>query len=204
MSMYGLTERELAGSLDHARPSFVQSLAAGGIGDLRMPASPPALHEYIQAAQRGGFPDVAYRLTADRARRLWLASYIDDLVTRDAATFGHGKDPGKLRNYLEALALNNAGIPTEASLYEAAGINARTAAGYDRLLANLYVLDLVPAWPLTANRLKALVKAPKRYLVDTGMAAAAACPRTTSSPTRGCWAASSMLTPQPNCGPRLR
>ena len=174
MSMHGLTERELAGGLDPARPSFVQSLAAGGIGDLRMPASPPALHDYIQQAQRGGFPDVAYRLTADRARRLWLASYIDDLVTRDAATFGHGKDPGKLRNYLEALALNNAGIPTEASLYEAAGINAKTAAGYDRLLANLYVLDLVPAWPLTGNRLKALVKAPKRYLVDSGMAAAAA------------------------------
>jgi predicted AAA+ superfamily ATPase len=153
MSMYGFTERELSGSLEPARPSFVELLANGRIADLRVPASPPGLEDYIRAAHRGGYPDVAYRLTADRARRLWLGSYIDDLVTRDAASFGHGKDPGKLRAYLEALALNNAGIPTEASLYQAAGINAKTAAGYDRLLANLYVLDLVPAWPLSGNTL---------------------------------------------------
>ncbi len=53
-------------------------------------------------------------------------------------------------------------------------MNAKTAASYERLLSNLYVLDRVPAWPLSGQRLKALVKAPKRYLVDSGIAAAAA------------------------------
>lgn len=47
-----------------------------------------------------------------------------------------------------------------------------SAAAYDRALSNLAVLDVVPAWAST--RLKRLTKAGKRYLVDTGLAAAAA------------------------------
>jgi hypothetical protein len=82
------------------------------------------------------------------------------------------KDPVKLRRYLNVLALNNAGTPSDTSLYRTAGVNAKTAAGYDQLLRNLYVLDIVPAW--TSNRLKRIVKQGKRYIVDSGPAAAAA------------------------------
>jgi predicted AAA+ superfamily ATPase len=51
-------------------------------------------------------------------------------------------------------------------------VNAKTAAGYDQLLKNLYLLDVVPAW--ASNRLNRLVKQGKRYIVDAGLAAAAA------------------------------
>lgn len=174
MSMYGLAEREVTGRVSPARPAFVQRLASSGIDELRLPEQIPAIDDYLGWAVRGGFPDPVYRLTDDRARRLWMRSYLDDLVTRDAAAIGQTKDPVKLRRYLTALALHNAGLPTDAALYQAAGINAKTAAAYDQLLVNLYAVDIVPAWALTGNRLKALVKAPKGYLVDTGMAAAAA------------------------------
>lgn len=46
---------------------------------------------------------------------------------------------------------------------------ARLAAAYDQLLANLFVLEQVPAW--STNRLKRLVKASKRYIVDSSLAA---------------------------------
>ena len=174
MHMYGLTEREVRAGLDAHRTAFVERLATSGIDDLTVPPAPPSLDGYIEMALRGGFPELVYRLTTTRARRIWLRSYLDDLVTRDAAALGHSKDPSKLRAYLAVLALNNAGMPTDTSLYGVAGINAKTAASYDQLLTNLYVLDLVSAWPLTGNRLKALVRVPKRYLVDTGIAAAAA------------------------------
>lgn len=174
MSMYGLAERELVGPLDTDRTPFLARLAASGVDDLVLPAPIPDIDDYIGLAVRGGFPEVAYRVRSDRSRRIWSSSYLGDLVTRDAAAVGQVKDPAKLRAYLNVLALNTAGLPTDKTLSEAAGVNARTAAGYDRLLANLYVLELVPAWPMTTNRLKALVKAPKRYLIDTGLAATAA------------------------------
>lgn len=174
MSMHGLTEREIAGPEAMIGPAFLDKVLTGNIDGLRLPPTPPALDDYVEMAVRGGFPDAAFKHRAPRAQRLWYASYIDDLITRDAAVVGHLKDPTKLRSYLTVLALNTAGLPTDASLYGAAGINAKTAAGYDQLLTNLYVLDLVPAWPATGNKLKALVKASKRYLLDTGLTAAAA------------------------------
>jgi uncharacterized protein len=70
------------------------------------------------------------------------------------------------------LALNNAGMPSDSTLYRAAGVNAKTAASYDQLLQKLYVLTLVPAW--SSNRLARLTRGAKRYLVDSGLAAAAA------------------------------
>jgi len=172
MAMHGITERELNGHLDPARPAFVDRLAAGAAAELRLPDVRPNIDAYIALALRGGFPELAYRERTARARGIWLDSYLDDLVTRDAAALDQHKDPAKLRRYLHVLALNNAGIPTDATLYQAAGVNAKTASSYEQLLQNLFVLDPVPAW--TTNRLSRLTKAPKRYLRDCALAAAAA------------------------------
>ena len=57
------------------------------------------------------------------------------LVTRDAAQVEGGRDPVRLRRYLEAYALNTAGVVEEKTLLEAAGINRRTAQAYERLRA---------------------------------------------------------------------
>ena len=174
MSMFGLTERELDNRLPKDRPNFVSKLAASGLDDLAVPSTALTIDDYVALALRGGFPELVYRERSARSRRIWLSSYLDDLVTRDALSLGHSRDPIKLRAYLNALALNNAGLPNHNTLYASAGINAKTADAYDSLLANLYVLDLVPAWPRTTNRLHALMKAPKRYLLDTALAATAA------------------------------
>jgi predicted AAA+ superfamily ATPase len=127
---------------------------------------------YLGLATRGSFPELAFTERTARQRRLWFDSYLDDLVTHDVESVDVPRDPVRLRRYLTTLALNLAGQPSEASLFRDADINAKTAAAYDRALANLAVLDIVPAW--ASNRLKRLTKAGKRYLVDAGLAAAAA------------------------------
>jgi uncharacterized protein len=172
MNMYPLVERELRPRLDLGRSSFLARLATSGVDDLIVPPDTPTIDDYVAMAVRGGFPEVAYRERSQRARTTWLTSYLDDLVTRDAAALDAAKDPVKLRRYLSVLALNNAGTPSDATLYRAADVNAKTAAGYDQLLRNLFVLDVVPAW--ANNRLNRLVKQGKRYMVDSGLAAAAA------------------------------
>lgn len=99
-----------------------------------------------------------------------MESYVDQLLTRDAAELeARGRDPARLRRYLEAYALNSAGIVHDNTLYQAAGINSRTANAYERLLINLFVAERVPAW--TSNRLKRLSLSPKRYIVEPALVA---------------------------------
>jgi predicted AAA+ superfamily ATPase len=137
-------------------------------GDSLEPAIPATdLHGYIQLAMQGGFPEML--ALSEQGRRRWIDSYVDQLLTRDAALVDRGRDPARLRRYLEAYALNSAGLVDDKTLYDAAGIDRRTALAYEALLINLQVVDVVPAW--TSNRLKRLTLSPKRYLVDPALLA---------------------------------
>jgi len=142
-----------------------------GQGDLfPPPAEAPDLRGYIDLALRSGFPEPLLRLSGP-ARQAWLDGYLDQLLTRDVQDLATRRDPSLLRRYFEALALNTAGIPQDRTLYAAAGIDHRTAAHYDGLLANLFVAEEVPAW--MSNRLSRLMKTQKRYLVDPALATTA-------------------------------
>ncbi len=161
--MVGMTVREQAG-LGSAGP-FLDRVVAGA--DLAPAADSPDLRGYVELLLRGGFPEAALRMGA-MARRHWLESYVDHLVTRDAAQLEGGRDPVRLRRFLEAYALSTAGVVEEKTLLEAAGINRRTAQAYERLLGNLLVVEALPAW--ASNRLKRLVLTSKRHLVDPALA----------------------------------
>jgi predicted AAA+ superfamily ATPase len=164
--MYGMTVRELNGAVDGL--SLFDRLAGGGLPSA--PGNPPDLREYVELALRSGFPDPAL-LMAPPARTRWLEGYVDQLLTRDAAGIDPGRDPGRLRRYFEAYALNSAGIVTDATLLRAAGINRKTAIAYEQLLTNLFVVEALPAW--TSNRLRRLSLSPKRYFLDPAIAMAA-------------------------------
>jgi hypothetical protein len=162
--MFGLTVRELHGVLDE--PPFLDRILTGGPNDARVPEPPLDLRDYVELSLMSGFPQPALSLSRT-GRTRWLDSYVTQLITRDVALLDGGRDPDRLRRYLEVLALGTAGIVEEKTLYEGAGITRKTGQAYERLLRDLFVLDLVPAW--APNRLKRLVRRPKRYLVDPGL-----------------------------------
>lgn len=172
LSMHGLTELEVLGQVVAGRPGFLDRLELADPGTFDLPKIRPRVRDYIQRALRGGFPEVAYRLGSSTARDTWLTSYLDQLLTRDVASIAPGRDVEKMRRYFETLALNTAGMPAERTLYDAAGVNAKSAGSYDKLFADLFVADQIPAW--TNSRLSRLVQTPKRYIVDPALAAAAA------------------------------
>jgi predicted AAA+ superfamily ATPase len=161
---WGMCRRELDG--DVARPAFFDLVFGGRIADLAAPTSPPTVREYVEHALAGGFPEAVLQ-SSPNARRRWLAGYIDQLLTRDAALFDERRDPRRLRRYLQALAANTAGIVEHKSLYDAAGITRMTALAYDGLLDLLMVTQQIPAW--STNRLTRLARSPKRYLVDPSL-----------------------------------
>jgi len=164
VAMYGMTVREQLGRVEG--PTLLDVLAAGDVPGV--PRDPPDLRGYVELALRGGFPDPALRMT-DSARTRWLDGYVEQLLTTDARGVDHGRDAARLGRYLEAYALNTAGIVADTTLIEFAGVNRRTAVAYERLLTNLFVVDALPAW--SSNRLKRLSKARKRHLVDPALIA---------------------------------
>lgn len=171
LRMYGLTERELAGQSAGERPSFVERLATGDADAFDLPVQVLDLPGYLERALRSGFPQPALHLDRDEERAIWLDSYLEQLLARDAIALAPRRDPVLLRRYFEALAASTAGTPTETTLLQAAGLNAKTATAYESLLAALLVYEAVPAF--ATNRLSRLAKLAKRYIVDPGLVAAA-------------------------------
>jgi predicted AAA+ superfamily ATPase len=171
LPMYGMTEREIGGDASVDGYSFLDALTRADVEPLRLPEHRPDLVEYVDRAMRGGFPTVVLQsMTADM-RDAWLDSYVAQLITRDAHELQPGRDSPKLGRYLQALAAHSATEVDHKTLYDAAGIDRRTAAAYDSLLEALFVVEQVQSWDV--NRLKRLTSTPKRYLVDPSMMAAA-------------------------------
>ena len=161
VAMYPLIIAEQKGNVTQP---LVDRLVGGH--ELAVASDTPDLRGYIDLALQGGFPEAALVLS-ERVRERWLESYVEQLLTRDALTINGSRDPARLGRYFEAYALNSAGLAEHKTIYDAAGINRRTALAYERLLKNLMVVDELPAW--TTNRLKRLVTSPKRFLIDSAL-----------------------------------
>jgi len=162
--MWGLAVAEKVGSLAARR--FLSDLFDGVVpARARQPA--PALGDYLAEILAGGFPPTVG--LGERARSAWLAGYVEELVERDVPALARVRSPRRLGLALRAVALSTAGSPSEATLAEAVGVDARTLGSYLDLLEDLKIIERVPAW--YSNRLTRLVKAPKYYLTDSGLAA---------------------------------
>jgi len=150
--------------------TFFEKLSSGS--ELVTPREPLDLVDYVELALQSGFPTAALQLHG-RPRRAWLESYVSDLLTHDVRRLEESatkhRDAQRLRSYFEAYALNSAGIADHTTIYTAAGVNKVTAMAYEGLLADLLVTERVKGW--ASNRLKRLVHAPKRYVVDPALMA---------------------------------
>lgn len=159
--MFGLIEREVAGQTD--QPPLVDRLVTQGLDGVPEPVDPPDIRGYVSRALRGTYPETVLA-GSDRARRRWLTSYLDQVVSRDVAAIGASRDPVRLRRYLRAVAACAGGTPSLKTLIDTAGVDRRTATAYDGLLEHLFMTEQLPAW--AANRRNRLVRLPKRYLID--------------------------------------
>ncbi len=163
VEMWGMTVRELRG--EASRRGLVDTIVDDGVESVL--AGPPGepVDSIVDLALRGSLPQVALA-GSDRARRMLLAAYVDQLISRDAGN-EHGIDPVRLRRYLQAIAANTAGIPTHKLLYDAAEIDRLTALRYDSVLELVMVTGRLPAW--STNRMSQLVQMPKRHLNDVSL-----------------------------------
>lgn len=165
LRLFGMMVREQVGQL--AAEPLIDRLARGEA--ISAPGERLDIRDYLDLALRSGFPE-ALAISGTAARQRWLDGYATQIVTRDPTGTVGARDPARLLRYLEAYALNSAGVTEAKTIYEVAGIDKKTAASYEQILENVFVVESLPAW--RTNRLKRLTLAPKRYVLDTGLMAA--------------------------------
>lgn len=167
MRMFGLTMREQVGRPTGA--TFVDRLAKADLSLFRLPKPVPDLPTYVDTALRGAFPEPFIRNFSDQARRAWLSSYLDQLLTHDIAGLVRGRT--RVRRFFDVMALNSGGVPTHETLQQGAGVDYKTAEHYHALLSDRFILETLPAYH--NSLLQRLVRLPKRYVVDPGLIGAA-------------------------------
>lgn len=116
---------------------------------------------------RGGFPDSL--LARDAARSLrWRQDFIRTYLERDIPQLGRRIAAETLRRLWAMLALHQGGLLNTAQFARNLGVDAKTAASYLDLLVDLLIVRRLPPWH--ANLGKRLVKSPKVYVRDSGLA----------------------------------
>lgn len=164
IAMFGLTQGEVEGSsAGFDLPGRMFGKRDPGAGEL---PEAPSIVDYVAMAAAGGFPG-AYRLSAP-TRSAWYDGYVEQLIHHDAEQLLALRAPKALGALALAAALNTAGLPALSGLAAAGEVDHRTARAYLGLLEELRVIDRLPAWG--ANRLARMVKTPKLYMTDPGMA----------------------------------
>ncbi len=114
---------------------------------------------------RGGYPEV---LARPRAASLWFSSYLQTYLERDVRSISAVHDLAMFRRFLALLASRHGQILNKSDLAAALGMSVPGVGRWlDILEATLQVL-IVP--PYFENLGKRLIKSPKVYITDSGLA----------------------------------
>lgn len=116
---------------------------------------------------RGGFPR-SFLAPGEDVSLQWRRDFIRTYLERDIPQFGVRIPAETLRRFWTMLAHNQAQILNAASVARGLAVDGKTVAGYLDLLVDLLVVRRLPAWHRNIG--KRLVKSPKVYVRDTGIA----------------------------------
>jgi predicted AAA+ superfamily ATPase len=116
---------------------------------------------------RGGFPR-SFLAESDQLSLEWRRDFIRTYLERDVPKFGSRIAAETLRRFWTMLAHNQSQIINASNLASGLGVEGRTVASYLDLLVDLLLVRRLPAWHRNVG--KRLVKSPKVYVRDCGMA----------------------------------
>ena len=116
---------------------------------------------------RGGFPP-SFLATNDALSLRWRQDFIRTYLERDIPQFGPRIPAETLRRFWTMLAHNQSTLLNAATLARSLGVDGKTVARYLDLLVDLLLVRRLPAWHRNVG--KRLVKAPKVYVRDSGIA----------------------------------
>ncbi len=116
---------------------------------------------------RGGFPR-SFLAKNDSESLQWRRDFIRTYLERDIPQFGSRIPAETLRRFWTMLAHHQGQVLNAANLARSLGVDGKTVAGYLDLMVDLLLVRRLPSWQ--RNEGKRLVKAPKVYVRDSGLA----------------------------------
>jgi predicted AAA+ superfamily ATPase len=122
--------------------------------------------DYLERVVTGGFPEAVKR--SPRRRAAFFDSYLTTLIDRDVLQLASIHSRTELHRLLALLAARTAGLLVHSTLASQSEIARTTLVRYLDLLAQVFLIKLVPAW--SASGTTRAIGTPKLAFVDTGAA----------------------------------
>lgn len=128
----------------------------------------PYYEDWQELALRGGYPTPALDLKNARARTVWFEGYVRTYLERDLQDLSAITSLLDFRRLLRAGALRLGQLLNQTELGRDISVPQPTVHRWLNLLEASYLVVRLPAY--SVNRTKRLVKSPKLYWNDTGLA----------------------------------
>lgn len=167
LTLWPLTRREQLGKgacgrwdllLEEEPAAWQEALATGEVN-----AEP-----WEEVARRGGYPPVVVHHRSSDARARWFDGYVRTYLERDLSSLRAVEHLPEFRRLMRAVCLRLGGLLNQTELGRDVGLPQPTVRRYLNLLETSY--QLVRLEPFSVNRTKRLIKSPKAYWSDTGLA----------------------------------
>jgi predicted AAA+ superfamily ATPase len=134
----------------------------------RLRADSVVPEDWRVAARRGGFPTPAVHMTTAAERAVWFEGYVRVYLERDLQTLSSIAALPDFRRLMRAACLRLGQLVNQTELARDVALPQPTVHRYMNLLETSFLLVRVPAYAV--NRTKRLIKSPKLYWGDTGLA----------------------------------
>jgi len=129
---------------------------------------PDAPEDWRALARRGGFPTPAVHLGTANERAVWFDGYVRTYLERDLQALSAISGLPDFRRLMRASCLRLGQLINQTEIGRDAALPQPTVHRYLNLLETSYLLVRLPAYAV--NRTKRLIKSPKLYWGDTGVA----------------------------------
>ncbi|MEX2182106.1 MAG: ATP-binding protein [Gemmatimonadaceae bacterium] len=130
--------------------------------------SPEQREDWRALARRGGFPTPALQMHTAADRSIWFDGYVRTYLERDLQDVAAISALPDFRRLMRAASLRIGQLLNQTELGRDTALPQPTVHRWLNLLETSYVLVRLPAYAV--NRTKRLIKSPKLYWADTGVA----------------------------------
>jgi hypothetical protein len=162
LTLYPLSQSEIEGSSSSLLDVLFRS---------RFPTDITVSLESAEALNRrlirGGYPEPVLRTDQIR-RRKWFEAYLTTILQRDIRELANIEGIQLLPRLLASLSSRSGSLLNYAAIAAESGIPQSTLRRYISLFKASYLIGEAPPWSVNIG--KRLVKSPKLYLLDTGLA----------------------------------
>lgn len=168
LSLWPLTQREqLALATPGIWERFFEEPPSAWL-DLVLEEERERGERWQELARRGGYPVPAHMLTGREDRRLWFDGYLGTYLERDLRNLSAVEHLADFRRLMRAASLRLGNLLNQAELARDVGLPPSTVQRYLNLMETSF--QLVRLEPYSVSRTRRLVKSPKAYWSDTGLA----------------------------------